>query len=532
MSQFRRRLLMMMQKAQDIWRDVVMTGTGLVVANDTTAGQSVKIFPQGWTEQTQYEGKNLCDRLLRNHANTGGVNNAYRSFDMPCKPNTTYTATIYGGSNNRFGFFSGNGDIEDPQSPYSVSNGKFIPYDGKLYHFTVTTTETDNVMWIYLDNADIESLDGTVVQVEEGYNSTPHEPYTGGKPSPNPDYPQEIVSAGKYNEDTQKWEYEVKLTGKNLLPYGEGNIKIGIPYEIRGRTYILNKDGSITITTQGSSESSTGNIFIFGAVGDRKHYKLPAGKYTVSTFNGNIPNMSIQLEDENGVNTRSVSVGKFELKEHERIAYAWLYGAAGTEWNGTIYPQLEYGGVSTSYEQYKLPQTVTLTSDHPLTKWDKLEKRNGQWGWVYKSMEIMLDGSEKWDVYTAYEGFFVGYMFDTPRLGAEGFCESFICETAQYSVGKDTALWLGQDNYNVYAIRIPQYNEKLPDSGLQDWKDWLSENPITILTYADEETFIPLSESEQDALNALRTYYPTTVFSNDQNGFMQIEYRTKYGGES
>ena len=34
------------------------------------------------------------------------------------------------------------------------------------------------------------------------------EPYTGGQPSPSPDYPQEIVSAG------MKWS-----TGKNLLKY-------------------------------------------------------------------------------------------------------------------------------------------------------------------------------------------------------------------------------------------------------------------------------------------------------------------------
>lgn len=278
--------------------------------------------------------------------------------------------------------------------------------------------------------------------------------------APTPETPVPIVSAGTQNQDAGKYEYEVKLTGKNLLPYGEGNIKIGIPYEIRGRTYVLNEDGSITITTQGSSESSTGNIFIFGAVGDRKHYKLPAGKYTVSTFNGNIPNMSIQLEDENGVNTRSVSVGKFELKEHERIAYAWLYGAEGTEWNGTIYPQLEYGGVSTSYEQYKLPQTVTLTSDLPLTKWDKLEKRNGQWGWVYKSAEI--------ESYTD-----------------ESVPGEYYSTTGQLSVGA------------------------------QVWYETAT------------KTFVPLSSEEQKQMNALHTFRPTTVLSNDCGCNMGLTYKTK-----
>lgn len=497
------------------------------IAQGSLARRYPGIVMQGWTKQAQYEGKNLCDRLLRNHANNGAVNNAYRSFDMPCKPNTTYTATIYGGSNNRFGFFSGNGDIEDPQSSYSVSDGRFIAYNGKLYHFTVTTTETDNVMWIYLDNADIESLDGTVVQVEEGYNSTPYEPYTGGKPSPNPDYPQEIVSAGKYNEDTQKWEYEVKLTGKNLLPYGEGALEVGHPYEYKGRTYVLNEDGSITITTQGSSESSPGNIFIFGAVGDRKHYKLPAGKYTVSTFNGNIPNMSIQLEDENGVNTRSVSVGKFELKEHERIAYAWLYGAAGTEWNGTIYPQLEYGGVSTSYEQYKLPQTVTLTSDIPLTKWDKLEKRNGRWGWAYKSAEIVLDGSEKWVLYPLTE---VGTVFYINLENSATAFQTSLCDKYRNvrriwepSYNGQFAIYSENDGVTFKYFRPPSADVET----VEQWKTWLQSNPLKLWYETAEETFVPLSESEQEQMNALHTYYPTTVLSNDCGCNMTLTYKTK-----
>lgn len=45
----------------------------------------------------------------------------------------------------------------------------------------------------------------------------PYEPYTGGKPSPNPDYPQQIVSAGAGGE------VEVTICGKNLF---DGNVDI------------------------------------------------------------------------------------------------------------------------------------------------------------------------------------------------------------------------------------------------------------------------------------------------------------------
>ena len=53
--------------------------------------------------------------------------------------------------------------------------------------------------------------------VEVGDKVSPYEPYTGGKPSPSPDYPQEIKNVGKWNEETQKYEVDVKVTGKNLF---------------------------------------------------------------------------------------------------------------------------------------------------------------------------------------------------------------------------------------------------------------------------------------------------------------------------
>ena len=266
--------------------------------------------------------------------------------------------------------------------------------DNKILDNAFTLAEETN-LYIGVNILQGKTADNAVIRcmLNEGSTALPWEPYTGGAPSPNPDYPQEIVSAGKYNEDMQKWEYEITIANEQTDP------------------------------------------------------------------------------DKN--------------------------------------------------------QTVTLTADRPLTKWDRLEKRNGQWGWVYKSMEITLDGSENWGVYAAYEGFSVRSIFDTPRLRSEGFSERFICETGSTNLGKYTLLWLGANNYNIYFVKVPQYNAELSDSGLQDWKDYLAENPLTILTYADDETFVPLSESEQEQMNALYTFRPTTVLSNDCECDMTLTYKTK-----
>ena len=105
-------------------------------------------------------------------------------------------------------------------------------------------------------------------------------------------------------------------------------------------------------------------------------------------------------------------------------------------------------------------QTVTLTADRPLTKWDRLEKRNGQWGWVYKSAEI--------ESYTD-----------------ESVPGEYYSTTGQLSVGA------------------------------QVWYETTT------------ETFVPLTTTEQEAMNALHTYRPTTVLSNQQDCQMTLTYKTR-----
>lgn len=172
-------------------------------------------------------------------------------------------------------------------------------------------------------------------------------------------------------------------------------------------------------------------------------------------------------------------------------------------------------------------QTVTLTADRPLTKWDKLEKRNGQWGWVYKSDEYIFDnnsenlnvgvssiGEEINSFYAEFPNKRAGgtdvfsnkFKYDYGAWNAEGHLYGFsghpVSALTYFKVSKDI------DTYNVF-------------------RDWMIENQVSVLYETEEETFVPLSESEQEAMNALYTFRPTTVLSNDQNCDMTLTYKTK-----
>ncbi len=162
-------------------------------------------------------------------------------------------------------------------------------------------------------------------------------------------------------------------------------------------------------------------------------------------------------------------------------------------------------------------QTVTLTADRPLTKWDKLEKRNGQWGWVYKSgvkqlisdMSIIKNTEGTYQVSNFVEA-------DTNRR-PESLSTHFIYKlsTTEYGV-----FWFDSVGTGL-RFRMSQLQT------VEEVKDWLQENEVYFAFPNAEETFVPLSETEQEIMNALHTFRPTTALSNDEGCEMSLTYKTK-----
>ena len=89
---------------------------------------------------------------------------------------------------------------------------RYVVSDGQK---RVITTNEDGKLYVgFTGNVDREigkiGVSIVDIQVEEGDTQTTYEPYTGGKPSPSPEYPQEIKSVGKWNDEKQKYEVDVK----------------------------------------------------------------------------------------------------------------------------------------------------------------------------------------------------------------------------------------------------------------------------------------------------------------------------------
>ena len=466
---------------------------------------------RGWTEQAQYEGKNLFD---------------FKALTIPNDRTIIYNP-IYLGD----GTFTLSTDFKDSSGafalyilPGNVQEGAGTQ-NGVDRSASKTVVSSEGYVTVaYRRATDLSNPLESDIMLNSGSTALPYEPYTGRQPSPNPDYPQEIVSAGKYDEGTGKYQYEVKLTGKNLWDTIKGS------------------DSSNWV--ESTSQSGYSDFAIDVSAGQKVTVsfpeKLPLGKgmYVgiVLTEDGDIDKWMYHSTQEHLIFQQQTvtAVG-------DKIWIRCINGSVPWFSSKNPYFQIEYGEERTDFQPYK-EQTVLLTSDRPLTKWDRLEKRNGQWGWMYKSGSYAMTGEEHFtssgDTYhgeiTSEAWCLVDDMFAKvwiPSDAPGGYCEKLYWSQASWE--KDGLVAF---TYNMSQIHIRLKNsdigvtaeDTLPDvaSKIKAYvgQQYEEGNPFIFWYETAEETFVPLSESEQEQMNELYTFRPTTMLSNDVGCEMTIKY--------
>ena len=112
--------------------------------------------------------------------------------------------------------------------------------------------------------------------------------------NPAPDNPQEIKSAGKWNEGTQKYEIDVKVTGRNILSDVKGMYNIFVPCSIKAGT-------TVTLITNGV-ESDGGNILFTTDSGEDYWYAINKGVTKVArSINKNVIGFENRLQKKDGL---------------------------------------------------------------------------------------------------------------------------------------------------------------------------------------------------------------------------------------
>ena len=171
----------------------------------------MKVF--GWSKQETTKGKNLFDfsRLVSDGVNVMDYDN--QTITIPARTNNTgYNQTL---RDLCPGITPGTYVFSAKKSNPESGNGSYFLEAGLDFTFNTPTELTDalldnHIAWYNNPDSEVENVISEI-QIEIGTEATDYEPYTGGQPSPSPDYPQQIVSAGSDGK------IGVEVRGKNLF---------------------------------------------------------------------------------------------------------------------------------------------------------------------------------------------------------------------------------------------------------------------------------------------------------------------------
>lgn len=362
----------------------------------------------------------------------------------------------------------------------------------------------------------------------EGTVIKPWEPYTGGKPSPSMEYPQEILSAG------DSGEINVNVLGKNLADVSRVTNATGADiFEKIQNGYILTSCGIV----------------------DRISYipcKLKKGvKYTASfdiKYSENVPGdvkVSFYLPE-----TQQYTIKTFiPTADCTKIGLYFDDAYTGKGYTAQITNlQVEIGSAATSYEPYKPAQTLTLKTPNGLAgiptkgngnytdengqQWicDTIECRDGIAEYVQRIGEIVVNS----DAHIAADFADYGALQENTVIGRY-FNESIKRETAilckelqiieNWSNDKESAGTVEKGiDFRLSRERIGLGAETTNEQNKTAILKFLETTPLHFVVQLDTPIRTPLTQEEIAAYKSLHTYSSTTIVTNDSNAGMSLTY--------
>lgn len=336
-----------------------------------------------------------------------------------------------------------------------------------------------------------------------------YEPYTGGKPSPSPNYPQEIKSVVNP---------VVKVTGKNLY-----NARA---YPLIGKGYngltIQKKDDYYTIVGTATAETV---LWLCGSYNNRTPlFMLKKGNYALTS--------SLTIYSYTG-DVRKRFVGIFSNDEDYPVTGICVGYKKGDVLNNQLYVQIEKGSEATSYEPYheqsvQLPYTLNaipvasggnLTIDGQQYIADRVVEKDGVFGIERNIREIhtntkTMNNSEEYPGWNKVKGISdVAYYNVNPAGDSRKL--TFISNFTQASFLQNNK---GTNNILYCVKHIIGYSQSELIAKAID---------VDMYIRLQDAIFEPLPGDIQAKLRTLVTNYPVTnisVTSDQLDGYTVFNY--------
>ena len=380
----------------------------------------------------------------------------------------------------------------------------------------------------------------------EGTVIKPWEPYSGGKPSPNPEYPQKIVSAGEGGE------INVHIITRNLFPIDKLE-----KYEVDNSAKKVSLDGNKVIFTGRGNTGKESVAFFLNKEEDK--LRLAPGKYILS-FKSDQPHgavngertveMFLLVEKQSGTvntySTGSAGMKSINIEAGDRLYFRFDINndSMSAEFYDIMFVQ---NSTALPYEPHAR-QSLTLTTPNGIAgiptkgngnytdengqQWicDTIECRDGIAEYVQRIGEIVVNS----DAHIAADLADYGALQENTVIGRY-FNESIKRETAilckelqiieNWSNDKESAGTVEKGiDFRLSRERIGLGAETTNEQNKTAILKFLETTPLHFVVQLDTPIRTPLTQEEMAAYKALHTYSPNTTVVNDAGCGMSLTY--------
>jgi hypothetical protein len=349
-----------------------------------------------------------------------------------------------------------------------------------------------------------------------------YEPYTGGKPSPSQEYPQEIESAGKSGK------IGVTVTGTNLLPFEVG--QKGNGFEAFADGVQIDTDRNVDIYAVGRNDSLVESGYDEFAL-------MTAGKYYIYSDTRDVYLYVVVWRKGRNVVLGSSKEGvarQIEIMDGDKFRIFFRTAAA---FKGKVKAMITRIPMNaTSYEPYKPAQKLIIPTPNglpgiPVSSDGNYTDADGR-QWVCDEVDFK-------------KGVYVQRVAtETPKAKWKNFEETadvpnrYCISGALVNRYRDgsTKCLISHGIYANWGIApgwalnsTTFYYHPKEDVTKEEAKEQIlgfinSANPLTFLGQLETPIEKPLTTEQLATYKALRTYSPTTTVANDAEAGMSVGY--------
>lgn len=492
---------------------------GDTVLNDSDDGKIQDLIIYGKSEQKQYTGKNLLNYEKWKTVNIENGTAVYENNGVTLTAIGDDAYTDYRDEKSKILVTVGKTYILSWESEQIEGSRAFIFPNGMIAN-SVEVKNEKQVKYTVPVGIDYitfrvgvlkkgQTISFKNIMFEEGSERTDFEPYTGGKPSPSPEYPQEIKAVVNPT---------IKVHGVNILDIKDVAEKVS---NKNGLTYSA-QQGVIKVKGTATSSDSITISFLHG-----EHKKLIANNTYI--FNPNPTKKEetsvCYLDFSNNVNLGMSMSGNSVNKpiNIQEIQASYMFTLVvrvqkgeqiDMEWkpqlllSNTLLPYQPYQSSQATlpYELYAIPVSsggnVTIDGQQYIADYVDVER-----GKLVRMTELIeYDGTENWSLQSINNNGIANFQIIVTRyIGSIGMCDTLQLQKTIISNTNTEGFMI--NNNNSLFIRI---NTTRGISTLETFKEFLANKHIFILYALSTPTEIDLVKEEITAFKALSTYYPKT----------------------